>query len=54
MKEKLPEVYFGKVTEVVDWRKYSDDYDPDDVELAVTDPEIVMILGFDPKEFSKG
>ncbi len=31
-----------------------DDTDPDDEELEVTPPDVVMLLGFDPKEFSEG
>jgi hypothetical protein len=38
----------------IDWRKYADlDPDPDDEELDKTPPDVVELLGFDPKEFSK-
>ncbi|TAL78510.1 MAG: hypothetical protein EPN76_05615 [Burkholderiaceae bacterium] len=49
----LPDVYFGSPSEEpADWRNF-DDPDPDDEELEVTDPLVVAVLGFDPKEFSK-
>ena len=48
---KLPNVYFGDVTKQrPDWREVPDDPDPDDEELPETPPELVMILGFDPKD----
>lgn len=43
--------YYGKP--LPDWRKApdaDDDDDPDDEELEVTPPDVVAILGFDPKE----
>lgn len=51
------EIYFGSVEEgkKVDWRKALED-EPDvddDEELEVTSPEVVAMLGFDPKEFSE-
>jgi hypothetical protein len=37
----------------VDWRKSAaTDPDPDDMELAQTPPDVIAILGFDPKEES--
>jgi hypothetical protein len=35
--------------ENVDWREH-DEEDPDDEEMAETPPDVVMILGFDPKK----
>lgn len=39
----------------VDWRKNAKetDSDPDDTELHETPPDVVAVLGFDPKDFSK-
>lgn len=36
----------------VDWRKTASetDSDPDDTELSQTPPDVVAILGFDPKD----
>lgn len=52
----LPDVYFGDVTESVDWRnaEFEDQSSDDDEELAATPSDVVDILGFDPRgEFSK-
>ncbi len=50
------DIHFGKVEEgkIVDWRKELEnepDVD-DDEELDVTPPDVIAMLGFDPKEFS--
>jgi hypothetical protein len=36
----------------IDWRKEADqtDWDPDDQELVQTPSDVVMVLGFDPKD----
>jgi hypothetical protein len=48
----FPGVHFGPVGEPLDWRdpKFADDTPDDDAELAVTPPDVVGILGFDPLE----
>lgn len=47
----LPEVHFGKVgASPIDWRKMPDEDADDDAELAKTPPDVVAILGFDPKD----
>jgi hypothetical protein len=47
----LPDIYFGQVGEPgVDWREVADDFDPDDEELEETPADVVLLLGFDPKE----
>jgi hypothetical protein len=50
------DVHFGPVSDKkIDWRKaLTNDNEPDDdEELEVTPPEVIGMLGFDPKEFSK-
>lgn len=50
----LPMLYFGEVGEPgIDWRKQPEEIDPDDEEMAVTPPDVVEMLGFDPREFSE-
>jgi hypothetical protein len=45
---KIPTAHFGTAAkDAVDWRKETDE-DPDDTELAVTPPDVVKMLGFDP------
>ena len=47
---KLLDVYFGNAeASPEDWRAAPDDRDPDDEELAETPPDVVKMLGFDPK-----
>ena len=51
------DIHFGPVDEnkKVDWRealKDEPDID-DDEELEVTPPDVIAMLGFDPKEFSE-
>lgn len=54
MIEDLGDVYFGtELANDVDWRKGKEEIDPDDEELATTSPDVISILGFDPKEFSE-
>ena len=49
----LPDVHFGAVDQrPVDWRKHADvtsTFD-DDTELLITPPDVIHLLGFDPKE----
>ncbi|UHL62750.1 hypothetical protein LSG25_11710 [Paralcaligenes sp. KSB-10] len=53
MKDDLPDVHFGPIGKArVPWWTVETP-DPDDTELEVTDPAVVAILGFDPKEFSE-
>lgn len=49
------DVHFGSPSrEVKDWRDLPQDNTPDDdEELATTPPDVIALLGFDPKEFSK-
>lgn len=50
----LPRTYFGPVSEeVVDWRN-KPDVDPDDEQLAVTPPDVIRLLGFDPLKVQDG
>jgi hypothetical protein len=46
----FPDVHFGPCDETIDWRECVDDSPDDDAELAVTPPDVVGILGFDPLE----
>ena len=52
-------VFFGSPTAPLpDWRdgrpvSGQDDVDPDDEELDVTPPDVVAVLGFDPKELDE-
>jgi hypothetical protein len=49
------DVHFGPVSDKkIDWRKILADglEKDDDEELEVTPPEVIGMLGFDPKEFS--
>lgn len=50
MKPLLPEAFFGEVVDTSNWRE-APDTDVDDDELEVTPPDVIGILGFDPKEF---
>ena len=50
--EWLPKAYFGWVGNPDPGQPY-DDHDPDDEELDVTPPDVVMMLGFDPLELSE-
>ena len=47
----LPDVYYGEAgTSAPDWRKGAVDIGPDDdAELAETPPDVVKLLGFDPR-----
>jgi hypothetical protein len=49
---KLPMAHFGAVgTPLPDPRIDPDgDFDPDDEELPESPPDVVMMLGFDPKD----
>jgi hypothetical protein len=50
----LHDIYFGGVGEPgVNWRNLPDETDPDDEELEETPADVVLLLGFDPKEFSR-
>ena len=52
---KLPMVHFGVVDENEEpegWKEFVD-FDPDDEEMDVTPPDVIEMLGFDPKEFSQ-
>ena len=53
MSGTLPDARFGSATaSPADWRAGADeDNDPDDTLLAVTPPDVVAMLGFDPLEF---
>jgi hypothetical protein len=48
------EVHFGSVNAPLpDWRQNDallDEQDPDDQEMKETPPDVVSILGFDPKD----
>lgn len=45
------DVHFGVPSNAKDWRKADVDTGPDDdEELAETPPDVVAILGFDPKD----
>ena len=48
----LPDVYYGEAGTVApDWRKSNKDIGPDDdAELPETPPDVVKLLGFDPKD----
>ena len=48
----LPDVYFGKVEPLPDWREGDDEDDPDDDELddEPTPQSVIDVLGFDPME----
>jgi hypothetical protein len=49
----IPTAHFGTAAkDAVDWRKETDE-DPDDTELAVTPPDVVKMLGFDPAKERK-
>ncbi len=49
-KVELPEVHFGTAdAKPIDWRKTPPERDPDDEELEVTPPDVVRMLGFDPR-----
>ena len=49
----IPTAHFGiAAKDAVDWRKETDE-DPDDTELAVTPPDVVKMLGFDPAKEGK-
>jgi len=49
------DVHFGAVDRpALDWRLAPDDSPDDDEVLAVTPPDVVGLLGFDPLEFEKG
>lgn len=45
------DVYFGGVDLALpDWREEEEEEDADDEELEETPPDVVAVLGFDPKE----
>lgn len=46
------DVHFGEAgNPLPDWREASiEDVDPDDEELEDTPPDVIAMLGFDPKE----
>ena len=50
--EEIPQVHFGTVNVLpLDWRSLPEDETlDDDSELPQTSPEVIGILGFDPKE----
>ncbi len=48
----LPDVTFAGEHDPEAWRTV-DDEDPDDEELEVTPPGVVMMLGFDPKDMDE-
>ena len=49
----IPTAHFGTAAkDAVDWRKETNE-DPDDTELAVTPPDVVKMLGFDPAKEEK-
>jgi hypothetical protein len=52
VKEKWPQIYFGKYSEEKrDWRVVlADEPDDDDDELRPTSPDVIGMLGFDPVE----
>lgn len=43
------DVVFGRES-LPDWREENEDEDSDDEELDETPPDVVAMLGFDPKE----
>jgi hypothetical protein len=50
----LPDIWFGQPGERgVNWRDLPEEPDPDDEELEETPADVVLLLGFDPKEFSQ-
>lgn len=50
---QLPDAKFGSGDRVCDWRKLPPDQSlDDDVELPTAPPELVDLLGFDPKEWN--
>lgn len=53
--EQLPDVHFGEAdaTQGNGWESY-DEPDADDAELGETPKDVVMMLGFDPKEIEEG
>ena len=55
MSDDLPDVRFGDVdASKTDWRKVSVDSPDDDAELERTPPDVVKMLGFDPKKEAPG
>lgn len=51
---KLPQVHFGKVgAQPKKWREEKIREIDDDDELKNTPPEVLKMLGFDPKEISE-
>ena len=51
MASDLPNVKYGTVDAAkIDWRNQPDPIDPDDDELDETPPDVIAMLGFDPKE----
>jgi hypothetical protein len=54
MTDKFPNAKFGTATAPLpDWRQGEDEPDPDDEELAETPPDVIAMLGFDPKEIDE-
>lgn len=48
--KSFPDVHFGRSSDSLDWREYADEIDPDDEELTKSPPDLIAMLGFDPKE----
>ncbi len=51
-KDFLETTHFGSVGRKPAPISDADDLDPDDDEMEVSPPDVVAMLGFDPKEFS--
>jgi len=55
-KTLLPDAFFGEIKRaIMDWRaeiEDNEDDEDDDEELDITPEDILMMLGFDPKELN--
>ena len=54
MSRALPLAHFGEVAKPAGWRGLPFDDTDDDMELAVTPPDVIAMLGFDPLEITAG
>jgi hypothetical protein len=46
----LPDVYFGKVESLPDWREDDDEPDDDEADDEPASEDMINILGFDPDD----